>query len=218
MSSTIDSSLAPLTPSFSPTTPHPESSTTQSILQHLNLQPHPEGGYFVETDRDPLRVPNTFAPNPSSKSVETRSASTTIFYYLTPTSPLGHFHRNKARTVHTLHKGRGRYVLIHADEVKGGYDEWTNLAGKARVETFVVGQDVQAGERLQWVVEGGKYKASFLLPDEKDGESSDGLLISETVVPGFEFEDHDFLEQERFETLVTPEQAKEMEWMVRKGE
>ncbi len=164
MSSTIDSSLAPLTPSFSPTTPHPESSTTQSILQHLNLQPHPEGGYFVETDRDPLRVPNTFAPNPSSKSVETRSASTTIFYYLTPTSPLGHFHRNKARTVHTLHKGRGRYVLIHADEVKGGYDEWTNLAGKARVETFVVGQDVQAGERLQWVVEGGKYKVRFPCP------------------------------------------------------
>ncbi len=63
-----------------------------------------------------------------------------------------------------------------------------------------------------------RMQASFLLPDEKDGESSDGLLISETVVPGFEFEDHDFLEQERFETLVTPEQAKEMEWMVRKGE
>lgn len=83
------------------------------------------------------------------------------------------------RTVHTLHKGRARYVIIHADEVVNG----VRPAGEARIETYVVGQDVAAGERLQWVVEGGKYKASFLLPDE-DGAgaaaaSKDGCLISE---------------------------------------
>lgn len=49
--------------------------------------------------------------------------------------------------------------------------------GKAGIETFVVGQDIEKGERLQWVVEGGKYKGTFLLPD--DGGSSNGLLISE---------------------------------------
>ncbi|KAK5167022.1 uncharacterized protein LTR77_007751 [Saxophila tyrrhenica] len=225
MSSSISPSLPPLTLSFEPTnTSNSESPTSQSLITHLSLQPHPEGGYFAETDRDTLRIPNPFASDPRSKLVESRSASTTIFYYLTPKSPLGHFHRNKARTVHTLHRGRGRYVLIHADEVAAGADDgdeveeglkWT---GKARVETFVVGQDVESGERLQWVVEGGKYKASFLLPDEDGGGSSDGLLISETVVPGFEFSDHDFMKRDRFEALVTPEQAKEMEWMVRKGE
>jgi len=31
------------------------------------------------------------------------------------------------------------------------------------------------------------------LPDEEGGKESQGLLISETVVPGFEFCDHDFL-------------------------
>ena len=45
----------------------------------------------------------------------------------------------------------------------------------------------------QWIVEGGKFKASFLLPDTEGGnESAKGLLISETVVPGFDYRDHDF--------------------------
>ena len=51
--------------------------------------------------------------------------------------------------------------------------------GKARIETFVVGHNIQRGERLQWLVEGGKYKASFLLPDAEATEDSEGLLISE---------------------------------------
>jgi len=181
---------------------------------------HPEGGYFVETDRDPLRVPNPF----STEKGSTRSGSTTIHYLLTPKTNYGGFHRNRARTVHTLHKGRGRYVIIHADEVAskdfpGGYGEgnapesekWT---GKARVETFIVGQNVLAGEKLQWIVEGGKYKSSYLLPDEEGGSSSEGLLISETVIPGFEFEDHDFMKADRMKALVTTEQAKEMNWML----
>jgi uncharacterized protein len=227
MTSTIDPSLPPLNPSFNPNGSQPESSTSESIIKTLKLQQHPEGGYFVETDRDTLRIPNPFATDSTSSLVESRSASTTIFYYLTPKSPLGHFHRNKARTVHTLHKGRGRYVIIHADEVsstksgneetEGGMPESMSWTGKARVETFVVGHNILEGERLQWLVTGGKYKASYLLPDEKDGDSSDGLLISETVVPGFEFSDHDFLNEDRFKVLLTEEQANEMEWMIRKA-
>ena len=89
------------------------------------------------------------------------------------------------------------------------------------METYVVGQDVLGGEKLQWIVDGGKYKASFLLPDEKEGEDSisrEGCLISETVVPGFEFADHDFMRRERAEALLTQEQVQEMGWMLRKDE
>jgi predicted cupin superfamily sugar epimerase len=80
----------------------------------------------------------------TAKAIEdnaTRSAMTTISYLLTPDSPKGRFHRNKSRTVHTLHKGRGRYVLIRTDEVQPGE--------KARIETFVVGHNIEKGERLQ---------------------------------------------------------------------
>ncbi|KAI5302051.1 hypothetical protein KEM56_001084, partial [Ascosphaera pollenicola] len=209
------------------------------IIDTLRLQPHVEGGYFVETDRDPLRIPNPFrnrspyAFQPDEPTVQeqvnspTRSASTSIFYLLTPSAPLGCFHRNRGRTVHTLHRGRGRYVVIHADEAVRGE--------KARIEVFTVGKDVARGERLQWIVDGGKFKASYLLPDEEGGETTQGLLISEvsghlvrnpqlwtiakihrqTVVPGFEYCDHDFLRAETLRQLVTPEQEKEISWLLR---
>ena len=180
--STYDSNLeSPIRPAFLPETVSIESPSTQAIVARLDLQKHPEGGYFVETDRDLQRVPNPFRlPNHGTASQQsvngeeddtTRAASTTIYYLLTPKSPTGFFHRNKGRTIHTLHKGRGRYVIIHADEAQQGR--------KARIETFVVGHNVHAGERLQWLVEGGKYKASFLLPDVESAGESEGLLISE---------------------------------------
>ncbi|MCJ1432688.1 hypothetical protein MMC27_002045 [Xylographa pallens] len=210
--SVCDPSLrSPLRPSFTPKPNSPESPTIQAIIETLRLQKHLEGGYFVETDRDQLRVPNPFQtpPNPfpnGEADDPTRSASTTIYYLITPSNPLGIFHRNKGRTVHTLHKGRGRYVIIHADEVQRGQ--------KARIETFVVGQDIASGERLQWIVEGGKYKSSFLLPDKHGTGGSDGLLISETVVPGFEFSDHDFMPAATLTELASPEQEKELRWML----
>ena len=156
-----------------------ESPVAKQIIDTLSLQPHPEGGFFVETDRDQLRVANPFEGHEPNDS--TRCASTSIFYLLTPGSSKGSFHRNKGRTVHTLHKGRGRYVIIHADEAGKGQ--------KARIETFIVGQNIDAGEKLQWIVEGGKYKASYLLPDGQpktdEDLGSNGLLISEVCFPMF---------------------------------
>lgn len=223
--SAVDHSIPPLLPVFDPRN-HlaSESKTIQAIIDKFNLEEHVEGGYFVETDRDKLRIPSPFMDSP----METRSAMTSIHYLLTAKSPLGAFHRNRGRTVHTLHKGRGRYVIIHADAVAsptcpGGYGgpddmpEHKRWIGRAQVETFVVGQNVEKGERLQWVVDGGKYKCSFLLPDQDAAETSEeGLLISETVVPGFEFADHDFMKPERMDALVTRTQREEMDWMLRK--
>lgn len=255
-SSTVDPSIPPLKPHFQPqTSSTAETPELQTLINTLQLQSHIEGGYFVETDRDVWRIPNPFlASNGSSGTPSkghtsstddsvaehattnvdqnTRSASTSIHYLLTPSSNLGAFHRNRGRTIHTLHSGRGRYVIIHADEVASeeypqGYPSSDNGAAssderamwqrgkKARVETFIVGHDVAKGERLQWIVEGGKYKASYILPDSEGGVESKGLLISETVVPGFEYADHDFLRAGRFESLVTEAQANEMRWMLR---
>lgn len=200
-------------PFFSPKLGAPEAAKTASIITTLKMLPHIEGGYFVETDRDPLLIPSPFPLDAASEETlslvpqrpgfdpKVRNASTSIFYLLTPNSPQGNFHRNRARTVHTLHKGRGRYVLIHEDN---------------RIESFVVGQDVTKGEKLQWIVDGGIYKASFLLPDEaEDDVSEEGLLISETVVPGFEYCDHDFIARSQLKELLG-EEAKGLEWLVRK--
>ncbi|KAL1297821.1 hypothetical protein AAFC00_006350 [Neodothiora populina] len=254
--SSIDPTLSsPLTPHYTTnnTLKADEAPAAKSLISTLNLTAHIEGGYFLETDRDPTRVPNPFLSSsspgphqrhqrPSSKAADldaeasdkTRNACTSIHYLLTPTSPLGAFHRNKGRTIHTLHRGRGRYVVVHADEVMPFYDAHECQQGqgggveKARVETFVVGLAVERGERIQWIVEGGKYKASYLLEDLDDdgnkgqgggeGGSSGGLLISETVVPGFEYGDHDFMREDRLDALVTKEQADELRWMLRKDD
>lgn len=233
-SSSIDPSTVPLKATFNPDGSHLNSITADSIIKTLKLEKHPEGGYYIQTDRDNSRVPNPYLiqPNGAPKSsadllVESRSASTTIFYFLTPERPLGVLHRNRPMCIHTLHRGRGRYVVIHSDEVtrashpsaygvEDGESERVKWTGKARIETFIVGPNVEKGERLQWIVEGGTYKGSFLLSDEEGGSESDGLLISETVVPGFEWGDHDYMKPERLEALVTGEQRKELEWMLRR--
>ena len=105
-------------------------------------------------------------------------------------------------------------MIIHADDVGG-----KPRGAKARVETFVVGQNVAGGETLQWIVEGGKYKASYLLPDDDQAEESKcNLLISEIVIPGFEFADHDFMKAGALSSLVSEEESKELVWLLRKSE
>jgi predicted cupin superfamily sugar epimerase len=199
--------------------PSAEPQTVQGIINILKLQPHIEGGYFVETDRERRVVPNPFKDLPllsnATDTVDTsatRSASTSINYLVTPKSPVGYFHRNRGHTVHTLHKGRGIYVLLHVDQPR-------DAQGKVRVDSFMVGQDIVNGEDLQWVVPGGKFKASFLLPDSDDGqESKNGLLISETVIPGFEYSDHDFLTAEGFVEYLDEEQQEELKWLLKPAE
>lgn len=227
MSAAHTSITSRISPFFKPTSTTVETPSIRDLIKMLRLQKHPEGGYFDETDRDPLRVLNPFRSS-SNDDDSTRSASTTIYYLLTPANPKGHFHRNKGRTIHTLHFGRGRYVIIHGDEKEKGE--------KARIETFVVGHDIHAGEKVQWLVEGGKYKASFLLPDAEGRPDSEGLLISEvrdfpttpkllcslqlltiilqTVVPGFEFSDHNFMPPETLTDLVSHQQADELRWLL----
>jgi hypothetical protein len=84
------------------------------LIETLKLQKHPEGGYFVETDRQPAAVPSPFAgelarlgrcrTNSHQKRLtdnEPRSLSTAIYYLLTHDSPDGAFHMNKSFASHS---------------------------------------------------------------------------------------------------------------------
>jgi predicted cupin superfamily sugar epimerase len=181
--SSVPNNRTKLVPSYTLGQHTQELPSVQSIITALSLEKHIEGGYFAEIDRNPLTIPNPFlsstvhdvsqtAEKPMSGDNSIRNASTSIYYMLTPTTPQGHFHRNKGRTVHTLIEGRGRYVLIHADED----------GAKKRVESFIVGKNVSNGEQAVWVVEGGKFKASFLLPMDGKEEDNARLLISEVSI------------------------------------
>ncbi|KAI8673863.1 Cupin-5 domain-containing protein [Fusarium keratoplasticum] len=210
--------LGALKPSFTGS-PEPETPGTNALIRTLSLIPHMEGGYFQQTDEDPTTIPSPYpsealsaqttalaGPPREGFDINTRRLSTTIFYLLTPRRPQGNFHRNRSRVIHTLHRGRGRYVLIHP----GG-----------RVEAFIVGHAVEQGERIQWVVEGNVWKASYLLPSKAtagETQHGEGLLISETVVPGFEYCDHEFLSKQAMKRLLPEDQARELDWLVRESD
>jgi uncharacterized protein len=108
-------------------------------------------------------------------------------------------------------------VVIHTDEVSGPGGS-TDKSANARMETFTVGEDVANGEMLQWMGEGGKFKANFLLPDPGEEASGMGCLISETVIPGFEYADHDFMTAEELMALVKEGEFGDLAWLLRKGE
>ncbi|PLB47368.1 hypothetical protein P170DRAFT_511980 [Aspergillus steynii IBT 23096] len=210
----------PFTAFANPTTEPPN---LQHLIHHLNLSPHIEGGYFRETDRarDQIVCPaheheptHPHPPDPRARPGEDhRALSTTCLYLLTPKSPIEAFHRTRGRVVHTLHRGRGVCMILKNGARIG------KESSRIEIESFIVGQDVAKGERLQWVVEGGCYKASLLVPDGDgdEGEKSGGLLVSETVMPGFEYRDHEFLTRRELEGMLDPGEAKQLGWLLREN-
>lgn len=120
-----------------------------------------EGGYFKRTFQADHR--------PRIKTPEgERYTLTSIYYLLTRKAPTGHWHRNQSDIIHFCHLGAPvSHYMIHPD---------------GRLETAVLGPDPAAGQRLQLVVRGGIWKASHL-------PSGDYGLVSETVAPGFKYDD-----------------------------
>ncbi|KAM4065495.1 cupin superfamily protein [Hirsutella rhossiliensis] len=212
--STSDTSAQSIIVPPFPAAAAPEPPEVQATIKALSLVPHIEGGYYVLTDSSPTLIPSPYPPSPLSEQTLAlvgglrpgfdpafRSLSSSIFYYLTPARPTGSFHRNRSRIVHTWHRGRGCYILIYPD---------------GRVESFIVGSDVERGEKLQWAVEGGVWKASYLLgPSDADSSHNEGLLISETVVPGFEYADHEFLSRQRCAEILSENLLQELGWLVK---
>lgn len=213
-----------------------ESPDVQNVTDLLKMEKHVEGGYFVETDRDAQQITleaGKFQPAQYSYNAgESRSLSTSIFYFRTPKTSMGVFHRNASRTVHTLHHGRGIYAILHAENNdEGRKGVW--------IETFRVGHGIAKGERLQWIVEGGNYKASFLIAEDGAKGDGSGLLISEVccagifvirtdlrvfeanetqaVVPGFDYKDHDFFDGEWFEKVGDSRRLEAFGMAIEKG-
>lgn len=131
------------------------------LIRELGLEPHPEGGYYRRTFQADHR------PSIDQGDGE-RFTLTSIYYLLTAESPIGHWHRNTSDIIHYYHLGWPiHYYLLYPD---------------GKLETAVLGPDVEAGQVLQLSVPGEVWKASHL-PEGDYG------LISEAVSPGFDFAD-----------------------------
>ncbi len=100
-----------------------------------------------------------------------RAALSSIHYLLGAASPLGRLHRNRSTILHYLQSG--------------GPVEYLTIDPAGALQRSVLGY--APGESLFLEVPGGWWKASRLI-----GEATHAL-VSEVVIPGFDYADHEFM-------------------------
>ncbi|WVR08688.1 hypothetical protein IAU60_005746 [Kwoniella sp. DSM 27419] len=142
-------------------------------------------------------------PSPTGDGTERQTDATQIYYLLTPDSYRGRMHMNLHSTFHLHHAGRSLYTLIRPP---------TSGAEKPLIRRVILGSDVAKGEVTQLFVPGGWWKASEI-PEEDlalldiPGAESAGLkdkigcLISEVVVPGWNPDQHQFIDEDKLKAM-----------------
>lgn len=104
----------------------------REIIETLGMQPHPEGGWYVETWRD--------VDGPDGR------ARSTAIYYLLEAGQRSHWHRVDALEVWHWHAGSPLELGISED-------------GQTS-RTLVLGADITAGERPQGIVPTGAWQSA----------------------------------------------------------
>ncbi len=161
--------------------------TSQYWIKKLNLQKHPEGGYFKEVYRADEKILGEHLPERYSGP---RHHSTSIYFMLTG-DEFSAFHRIKSDE--TWHFYVGSSVTIHMIDPNGKYS------------SVKLGSNPENEEVLQFTIPHGTWFAALV--DEPDSFA----LVGCTVSPGFDFDDFELGKREELVKLFP-----EHEEMVRK--
>lgn len=145
--------------------------TAGYYINHLNLLPHPEGGFYKETYRSAESIPHIALPERFNGE---RSFSTAIFYLLEQ-GDCSLFHRIKSDEC--WHFYAGETLLIHVIDNTGEY------------KCIKLGNDIAAGETFQFVVPATSWFAS------EPAAKSSFCLAGCTVAPGFDFTDFEIADK-----------------------
>ena len=105
------------------------------VIEALGLKPHPEGGHYRETFRDP-------------REVDGRSVGTAI-YYLLGTGEVSEWHRVDAAEIWLFHAGAPLVITVSPN----GHD----------ASAHHLGADLAAGQRPQLVVPAGHWQTATSL-------------------------------------------------------
>ena len=142
------------------------------IISHLQLQPHPEGGFFKELYRASETIASDALP---SRFPGERNFSTAI-YYLLRQGERSLFHRIKSDEC--WHFYAGDTLLLHVLEEGGNY------------YCIKLGSNIYLGETFQFVVPSSSWFAAEPAAD------TDFSLCGCTVSPGFEFADFELADKQ----------------------
>lgn len=130
----------------------------------LDLSPHPEGGFYRETWRSELTLPQNALPPDYTGP---RAAGTAILFLLMPGQQSA-WHTVRSAELWLHHRG-SPLLLEVGREIPGA-------------TTQLLGSDIAAGEHPQFVVPPGHWQRARPRDDEP-------TLVSCIVVPGFDFAD-----------------------------
>lgn len=134
-------------------------------INKLNLQAHPEGGYFAETYRSADTIDSDALPQSFDGD---RNISTAI-YFLLEGHQFSAFHRIKSDELWHFYAGIPLLVYI--------------INPDGELEKLRIGNDLDDGGNFQGIVKAGCWFASR--PINEQGFS----LVGCTVAPGFDFAD-----------------------------
>lgn len=135
------------------------------LISHYQMQPHPEGGYYLQSYRSSGSIPQESLPDGFSGP---RLFSTAI-YFLLEQGNFSAFHRIKSDECWHFYEGGCLHVHI--------------LYPDGELKTVRLGPDISKGEVYQFVVPANCWFASEPAPGTAYS------LVGCTVSPGFDFAD-----------------------------
>jgi uncharacterized protein len=194
--------------------------TAEELVKLLNLIPHPEGGFFVETYRSgsvPMeskgQTQYDVPPDDRNAALVTtvgrqgrrpdgncqRNALTSICFCPTLKSPIQPLVQNESDHAHYYQGGLPMRYHI--------FDVATN-----ELKSVVLGPDLKDGHVMQFFVKGGQWKCGRMLTNYNDALpdadratkaiTADYTLLAEAVGPGFDFYDFHFVQEAELRSAV----------------
>jgi predicted cupin superfamily sugar epimerase len=163
-------------------------------IEQLDLQPHPEGGFYRETYRSPHMVATQGLPDRFSGD---RSLATAI-YYLLRAEDVSRLHRLRADEIWYFHAGNP--LILHQIHPEGAYRRVR--LGLNPVAGRVPQHVVPAGCWFGAEIAGAEVTDAEFANDENGGskpaETDTGgfCLVSCSLAPGFDFADFDLADRE----------------------
>lgn len=146
--------------------------SARTCIQTLQMQAHPEGGFFRESYRSALLIDVPGAPD----SAPVRRSVCTGIYFLLEKDNFSAFHRIKSDEMWHFYAGQALEVL--------------ELRATGELICTLLGPDILRGHVHQYVVPADTWFASRVV----DGGAF--ALVGCTVAPGFDFADFCLAERE----------------------
>jgi predicted cupin superfamily sugar epimerase len=137
----------------------------EDIIQKLQLQPHPEGGFFKETYRSKGIIHKDSLP----PFFEGKRNYSTCIYYLLRSGDFSAFHKINQDEIWHFYSGSPIKLYI--------------ISENGKLSEVLIGSDLSAGQVPQFIVPKHHWFAAKVI-DRKSYS-----LLGCTVSPGFDFED-----------------------------